>query len=184
MGIAEILFMSVGLGMDAFAVSICKGLSMIKMKWKNAIVIALYFGIFQAMMPFIGYIIGTNFSEAVSSIDHWIAFILLSVIGINMIIETFKKEDSKEDSSISFSNMIILAIATSIDALAVGFTFAFLKVNIYEPIISIGIITFILSAMGVKIGNMFGEKYKGKSQILGGIILIVIGLKILIEHLI
>ena len=184
MGIAEILFMSVGLGMDAFAVSICKGLSMIKVKWKNAIVIALYFGIFQAMMPFIGYIIGTNFSEAVSSIDHWIAFILLSVIGINMIIETFKKEDSKEDSSISFSNMIILAIATSIDALAVGFTFAFLKVNIYEPIISIGIINFILSAMGVKIGNMFGEKYKGKSQILGGIILIVIGLKILIEHLI
>lgn len=183
MGIAEILFMSVGLGMDAFAVSICKGLSMLKMKWKNAVIIALYFGIFQAMMPFIGYLIGTNFSNAVSSIDHWIAFILLSAIGANMIMEALKKEDKEDNGSINFSNMIILAIATSIDALAVGFTFAFLKVSICKPIISIGIITFILSAIGVKIGNAFGEKYKGKSQILGGIILIIIAIRILLEHL-
>ena len=181
MGIAEILFMSVGLGMDAFAVSICKGLSMIKMKWKNAIVIALYFGIFQAMMPFIGYIIGTNFSEAVSSIDHWIAFILLSVIGINMIIETFKKEDSKEDSSISFSNMIILAIATSIDALAVGFTFAFLKVSILPAVVFIGVTTFVFSAAGVKIGSIFGANYHAKAELLGGVVLIIIALKILLE---
>ena len=181
MGIAEILFMSVGLGMDAFAVSICKGLSMLKMKWKNAVIIALYFGIFQAMMPFIGYLIGTNFSNAVSSIDHWIAFILLSAIGANMIMEALKKEDKEDNGSINFSNMIILAIATSIDALAVGFTFAFLKVSICKPIISIG--TFILSAIGVKIGNAFGEKYKGKSQILGGIILIIIAIRILLEHL-
>lgn len=182
MGIAEVFFMSIGLGMDAFAVSVCKGLSMLKMKWKNAIIIALYFGIFQALMPFIGYIMGKNLSGVIINIDHFIAFILLIAIGINMIIESFKTGE-KEDDDISFKKMIVLAIATSIDALAVGFTLACLRVEIYTPIISIGIITFILSLIGVKIGNMFGEKYKGKSEILGGGILILIAFKILLEHI-
>lgn len=182
MGIAEVLLMSVGLGMDAFAVSICKGLSMLKMKWKNAIIVGLYFGIFQALMPFIGYTIGRKFSNAIINIDHIIAFILLLVIGINMVIESFK-DSEREDDDISFKTMIVLAIATSIDALAVGFTLACLRTNIFIPIIYIGIITFILSIIGVKIGNLFGEKYKGKSQILGGIILILIAFKILLEHI-
>lgn len=183
MGIAEIFFMSVGLGMDAFAVSICKGLSMLRMKWKKAVIIALYFGIFQALMPFIGYTIGKNFSKAIISIDHFIAFILLLIIGINMIIESSKTSE-KEDDDISFKKMIVLAIATSIDALAVGFTLACLRVEIFTPIISIGVITFILSIVGVKIGNLFGEKYKGKSEILGGVILIIIAFKILLEHIV
>lgn len=182
MGIAEIFFMSIGLGMDAFAVSICKGLSMLKMKWKNAIIIALYFGIFQALMPFIGYTMGKNLSGAIINIDHFIAFILLLAIGINMIIESFKISE-KEDDDVSFKKMIVLAIATSIDALAVGFTLACLRADIYTPIISIGIITFILSLVGVKIGNLFGEKYKGKSEVLGGGILILIAFKILLEHI-
>lgn len=183
MGIAEIFFMSIGLGMDAFAVSICKGLAMLKMKWKKAVIIALYFGVFQALMPFIGYTVGKNFSKGVIHIDHFIAFALLMVIGVNMIIEAFKPGE-KESDDISFKTMIVLAIATSIDALAVGFTLACLRVKIIIPIISIGIITFMLSLLGVKIGNLFGEKYKGKSEILGGIILILIAFKILLEHII
>jgi len=155
---------------------------MLKMNWKKAIIIALYFGIFQALMPFIGYLIGKNFSDAIMSIDHWIAFILLTSIGVNMILGSLKEEQN-EDDSVNFRNMIVLAIATSIDALAVGFTLACLRVEIYTPIISIGIITFILSLIGVKIGNMFGEKYKGKSEILGGGILILIAFKILLEHI-
>lgn len=183
MGVAEIFFMSIGLGMDAFAVSICKGLSMLKMKWKRAIIIALYFGIFQALMPFIGYTIGKKFSTVIISIDHFIAFILLIVIGINMIMDAFKPGE-KESDDISFKTMIVLAVATSIDALAVGFTLACLRTQIIMPIISIGIITFILSLLGVKIGNLFGEKYKGKSEMLGGIILIIIAIKTLLEHII
>lgn len=179
MGFTEILFMSVGLGMDAFAVAICKGLSMIKMKWKNAIVIALYFGIFQALMPIIGYLIGNKLSNAFTKVDNYIAFFLIVSIGINMLIEAFKKE--KENDNIDFKTMIVLAIATSIDALAVGVTFAFLKVNIIKPIISIGLITFFLSLFGVKIGNIFGEKYRKYAQIAGGVILIVIAIKILID---
>ena len=179
MGFTEILFMSVGLGMDAFAVAICKGLSMIKMKWKNAIVIALYFGIFQTLMPIIGYLLGNKLSNAFTKVDNYIAFFLIASIGINMLIEAFKKE--KENDNIDFKTMIVLAIATSIDALAVGVTFAFLKVNIIKPIISIGLITFFLSLFGVKIGNIFGEKYRKYAQIAGGVILIVIAIKILID---
>ena len=181
MSVSEILFLSVGLGMDAFAVAICKGLSMIKMKWKNAIVIAIYFGIFQALMPVIGYFLGSKLSSAVTKVDNYIAFFLIASIGINMLIEAFKKEDEKENDSIDFKTMIVLAIATSIDALAVGVTFAFLKISIIEPIVSIGIITFFLSLLGVKIGNIFGEKYKKHAQIAGGIILILIAIKILID---
>ena len=181
MGIAEIFFISIGLGMDAFAVSVCKGLSMLKMKWKKALIIAVYFGIFQALMPVIGFLFAKNFSNEIININYWIAFILLLIIGINMIIESFKKEE-KEDDDISFKTMIILGLATSIDALAVGVSLAFLSVKIYIPAFSIGIITLILSLIGVKIGNSFGTKYKRKSEILGGIILIIIALKIIFEH--
>ena len=181
MGIAEIFFISIGLGMDAFAVSVCKGLSMLKMKWKKALIIAVYFGIFQALMPVIGFLFAKNFSNEIININYWIAFILLLIIGINMIIESLKKEE-KEDDDISFKTMIILGLATSIDALAVGVSLAFLSVKIYIPAFSIGIITLILSLIGVKIGNSFGTKYKRKSEILGGIILIIIALKIIFEH--
>ena len=182
MEFTEVLFISVGVGMDAFAVSICKGLSMIKMKWKNAIVIGLYFGIFQALMPWIGYMLGRNFSSVITKIDKYIAFFLIVSIGINMLIEAFKKKDEGEiNDDIHPRTMFILAIATSLDALAVGVTFAFLKVSILKPIISIGLMTFLLSLIGVKIGNIFGKKYKMHSQIAGGVILILIAIKILIE---
>jgi putative Mn2+ efflux pump MntP len=183
MGIIEIIAISIGLAMDAFAVSICKGLSMKKMNYKNAVIIGLYFGTFQALMPVIGYFLGKGFEHIITEIDHWIAFILLAVIGINMIREIFKKDDDERNDKIDFKTMIILAIATSIDALAVGITFAFLKVDLILSISLIGLITFILSLIGVKIGNVFGDKYEKKAQIFGGIILILLGLKILLEHL-
>ena len=182
MGVSEILFLSVGLGMDAFAVAICKGLSMVKMKWKNAIIIAIYFGVFQALMPLIGYLLGNKLSNTFNKIDNYIAFFLIASIGINMLIEAFKREKEEIDDDISIKTMIILAIATSIDALAVGVTFAFFKISIIEPIISIGIITFLLSLLGVKIGNIFGEKYKKHAQIAGGVILILIAIKILFNE--
>ena len=182
MGFTEILFMSIALGMDAFAVAICKGLSMTKMKWKSAIIIALYFGIFQALMPLLGFVLGKRFSNAIIKIDNYIGFFLIAAIGINMLIEAFKKGEKEVlDDDIGIKTMLILAIATSIDALAVGVTLAFLRVNPIEPIISIGIVTFILSLIGVKIGNVFGEKYKKHSQELGGAILLLIAIKILIE---
>ena len=182
MGVSEILFLSVGLGMDAFAVAICKGLSMVKMKWKNAIIIAICFGVFQALMPLIGYLLGNKLSNTFNKIDNYIAFFLIASIGINMLIEAFKREKEEIDDDISIKTMIILAIATSIDALAVGVTFAFFKISIIEPIISIGIITFLLSLLGVKIGNIFGEKYKKHAQISGGVILILIAIKILFNE--
>ena len=169
--------------MDAFAVAICKGLSMSKMNWKKASIIGLYFGGFQALMPLIGYLLGINFQEKITSIDHWIAFILLGIIGINMIKEAISKDSEKQNDSIKFKDMLILAVATSIDALAVGITFAFLKVNILLAISLIGIITFIISVVGVKIGNVFGDKYEKKAEFAGGIILILLGTKILLEHL-
>ena len=184
MGIIELIILSIGLAMDAFAVSICKGLAMPQMKWKNAIIVGTYFGIFQAIMPLIGYLLGIKFQNAITNIDHWIAFILLVGIGINMIKEALSKETEETNESVKFKDMIILAIATSIDALAVGVTLAFLKVNIVLAIIMIGIITFIISMIGVKIGNVFGDKYKQKAELAGGIILIVLGIKILLEHLI
>lgn len=183
MGIFEIVLIGLGLAMDAFAVSICKGLSMKKMNWKNAIIIALYFGIFQALMPIIGYWLGTTFSSLVENVDHWIAFILLVIIGGNMIKDSFDDECEKRNEKIDFKTMIILAIATSIDALAVGVTFAFFKTNIVLAVSIIGIITFILSLIGVKIGNHFGDKFQNKAELTGGIILIIMGIKILLEHL-
>ena len=183
MGILEIILISFSLAMDAFAVSICKGLSMDKFNLKKAIIIGLYFGIFQAIMPIFGYLLGTSFSNLVENIDHWIAFILLAIIGGNMIKESFDDEVEKRNDNIDFKTMIILAIATSIDALAVGITFAFFKMNILIPVIIIGIITFVMSMIGVKIGNKFGDKFQNKAELVGGIILICIGIKILVEHL-
>ena len=159
MGLTEIIILSIGLSMDAFAVAMCKGLSMRKMSWKKAIVIALYFGIFQAVMPLIGYGLGIKFQQSIANIDHWIAFILLTIIGINMLKEIWSEAESESNDNIDFKSMIVLAIATSIDALAIGITFAFLKCNIVFSVTCIGIITFLLSLIGVKIGNIFGAKY-------------------------
>ena len=183
MGILEIILVSISLAMDAFAVSICKGLSMRKLDWKKAFIIAMYFGGFQALMPIIGYLLGATFSNLVASIDHWIAFGLLTIIGSNMIKESFDDEIEKRNDRVDFKTMIVLAIATSIDALAVGVTFAFFKTSMIGPVISIGVITFILSLLGVKIGNKFGDKFQNKAELVGGIILIIIGTKILLEHL-
>lgn len=184
MGVLEIFLIGIGLSMDAFAVSVCKGLSMKKMDFKKSILIAIYFGLFQALMPLIGYLLGSAFEELVTKIDHWITFILLGFIGINMIKEAFEKQDeSSYNDKVDFKTMSVLAIATSIDALAIGITFAFLQINVLLAIIIIGITTFILCLIGVKIGNKFGDKYEKKAQIMGGIILILIGVKILIEHL-
>ena len=183
MGILEIVLISIGLAMDAFAVAVCKGLSMKKMEWKKAVIVAFYFGGFQALMPAIGFFLGVSFEELVTKVDHWIAFILLGIIGINMIKEAFDKEKETINDSIDIKTMIVLAIATSIDALAVGITFAFLKVDLLTAVTLIGVITFALSLIGVKIGNKFGDKYERKAELIGGIILILMGLKILLEHL-
>lgn len=183
MGIFEILLIGIGLAMDAFAVSICKGLSMKKMNWKNAIIIALYFGVFQALMPLIGYFLGMTFESIVTTFDHWVAFALLTLIGGGMIKESFDDEDDKKNDKVDFKTMVVLAIATSIDALAIGITFAFFDVNIVLAVSIIGIITFIISVLGVKIGNRFGDKYQNKAQLMGGIILVLLGFKILLEHL-
>ncbi|HIT71348.1 MAG TPA: manganese efflux pump [Candidatus Scatovivens faecipullorum] len=182
MGLLELVLIAVGLAMDAFAVSVCKGLSMSKMEWKKAVIIGLYFGGFQALMPLIGYVLGVGFEDKIKSLDHWIAFILLVFIGMNMIKEAFETKEESNDK-IDFKTMIILSIATSIDALAVGVTFAFLNVNIMLAISLIGIITFIISMIGVKIGNVFGDKYETKAELAGGFILIFLGVKILLEHL-
>lgn len=183
MKFTEIALISIGLAMDAFAVATCKGLAMKKMNWKKAIIIAIYFGVFQSIMPVLGYCLGTNFQEKIINIDHWIAFILLGAIGINMIKEACSNNNDNKNDNVDFKTMIILAIATSIDALAIGVTFAFFKCNIYTSTSCIGVITFILSLIGVKIGNIFGCQYEKKAQILGGVILILLGLKILLEHL-
>lgn len=183
MGIIELIVLSVGLAMDAFAVAVCKGLSVTKIKWENACIIGMYFGGFQALMPLIGYLLGISFQNQIVNIDHWIAFILLGAIGINMIKEAISKDSEKQNASIKFKDMLILAIATSIDALAVGITFAFLEVNIWLAITLIGIITFVISILGVKIGNIFGDKYEKKAEFAGGLILILLGVKILLEHL-
>lgn len=183
MGLFEILFISFGVAMDAFAVSVCKGLSMKKMNWKKAEIIALYFGIFQAIMPIIGFLLGKTFSGLIQSLDHWIAFILLTIIGGNMIKESTDDEVEKRNDRIDFKTMIVLAIATSIDALAIGVTFAFFKTNIVLTVLIIGVITYIISLLGVLLGNKFGDKFQNKAELIGGIILILIGLKILLEHL-
>ncbi len=169
--------------MDAFAVSICKGLSMKKMNWKNAIIIGTYFGVFQAGMPILGFILGKSFEQKITSIDHWVAFILLGYIGVKMIKEAISEKEENVNDTVDVKTMLILAIATSIDALAVGITFAFFKVNILFAAVLIGIVTFLLSIFGVKLGNKFGDKYERKSEIAGGLILIFMGTKILLEHL-
>ena len=183
MTLFELFVIAVGLSMDAFAVSICKGLSMQKMSWKKALVVGLYFGGFQAGMPLLGYFLGSRFQEKIMAFDHWIAFILLCLIGVNMIRESFSKEEEQTDASISFCSMVPLAVATSIDALAVGVTFAFLRVEIVPAVSFIGIVTLLLSMAGVKAGNVFGSRYKSRAELVGGIILVLMGVKILIEHL-
>lgn len=169
--------------MDAFAVSVCKGLAMPKCTFKKAAIVGLWFGGFQALMPAIGYILGAQFQEAIASIDHWIAFVLLALIGGNMIHEALDNDEEEADASLDVKTMFFLAVATSIDALAIGITFAFLKVSIIPAVCFIGIVTFIISFAGVKIGNVFGARYKNKAEIVGGVILILLGLKILLEHL-
>lgn len=183
MGISELFVISMALGMDAFAVSICKGLAMPKMSWKKAAVVGAYFGGFQALMPCIGYYLGVGFEDKIKNMDHWIAFGLLCFIGIKMLKEAINQQKENIDDSIKFKSMVVLAIATSIDALAVGVTFAFLRVNIFQAIVAIGVITFLLCIWGVKIGNVFGDKHKKKAELAGGIILIFMGAKILFEHL-
>ncbi|WP_167958920.1 manganese efflux pump MntP [Anaerosporobacter faecicola] len=184
MSFFELFLLAVGLSMDAFAVSICEGLSMKKLDVKRAGILALAFGGFQAGMPLIGYLLGKNFQKYITSVDHWIAFVLLAIIGFNMIKEALEKEEEeKKEKKFGIKYVLVLAVATSIDALAVGITFAFLQVQIVSAILLIGVTTFVLSFIGVKIGNVFGVRYKAKAELLGGVILIVIGLKILLEHL-
>lgn len=183
MSLFTLFITAVGLSMDAFAVSICKGLAMKKLSWKKAVIIGLWFGGFQALMPVIGYLLGTRFESYVNFIDHWIAFALLSLIGANMIKEALAKDEDSVNDSVDIKTMFLLAVATSIDALAVGVTYAFLQVDIVPAVTFIGVITLTLSIIGVKIGNVFGTKYKSKAEITGGIILILMGIKILLEHL-
>lgn len=184
MSIIEIALIGVGLAMDAFAVSICKGLAMRRMNYKKAIIIAAFFGVFQALMPALGYVLVTTFANKIAAIDHWIAFILLALIGANMIKEALSSDDDEcQDDSLRLGDLIMLSIATSIDALAVGITFAFFNVSLLLSVSMIGIITFIICVIGVKVGNVFGEKYKSKAELAGGLILIVMGAKILIDHL-
>lgn len=186
MGFAELLLLAVGLSMDAFAVSICKGLSMQKATVKAGAVCGIWFGGFQALMPLIGYFLGTMFADAIKAVDHWVAFGLLAIIGINMLKEAFSKDCDCEnhDADLSAKTMLVMAVATSIDALAVGISLAMAgDVNILTAVLLIGVITFTLSAAGVKIGNAFGSRFEKKAQIAGGMILILLGIKILLEHM-
>ena len=188
MGLLELFILAVGLSMDAFAVSVCKGLSVKKMEPKHALICGAYFGGFQALMPFIGWALGTQFESYITSIDHWIAFVLLAFIGGKMIVEAVRPEDEnveidKLDPPLNLKEMLVLAVATSIDALAVGITFAFLNYPIGEAVTIIGLTTFCISIGGVYVGNFFGNRYKKKAELAGGIILVLIGVKILLEHL-
>ena len=186
MGIAELVLLAVGLSMDACAVSICKGLSMKKATLKEGAICGAWFGGFQALMPLIGYFLGTMFASAIEAADHWIAFGLLAIIGFNMLKEAFGKccECENHDADLSFKTMLVMAIATSIDALAVGISLAMAgNVNIVMAVVLIGVITFALSALGVKLGNVFGSRFEKKAQAAGGIILILLGVKILLEHM-
>ena len=185
MGFWELLLLAVGVSMDAFAVSVCKGLSMSKSGIKESAICGAWFGGFQALMPLIGFFLGTLFAEAIEAFDHWIAFGLLAVIGINMLKEAFEKEEEGCcGCDLSFRTMLVMAIATSIDALAVGISLAMAgDVNIWLSVLLIGLTTFAFSGLGVKIGNVFGSRFEKKAQIAGGCILILLGLKILLEHL-
>ena len=183
MGLLELFILAVGLSMDAFAVSVCKGLAMPKITLKRTLTVGLWFGGFQALMPAAGYLLGVQFRDKITAVDHWIAFILLGLIGANMIKEACSGDCEEENESLDIRTMFLLAVATSIDALAVGITFAFLDVHLLAAVSFIGITTFTLSAAGVKIGNVFGTRYKAKAELAGGVILILLGLKILLEHL-
>lgn len=183
MHISELILLAVGLSMDAFAVSVCKGLAMGKLSWRHMIVVGLWFGVFQALMPLAGCFLGSTFQRYIASYDHWIAFGLLGFIGGNMIREACAGGEEKTDASLGFRSMLVLAVATSIDALAVGVTFAFLKVNVGFAVTVIGLTTFLLSAVGVRVGNLFGTRYQAKAELAGGVILILLGVKILLEHL-
>ena len=182
MGIVEILIIAVGVSMDAFAVSVCKGLSVQRVKPRYPLLVALWFGGFQALMPLLGYFLGVSFEDFVSNVDHWIAFILLGIIGGNMIKESFEKESCDIEADFSVKAMFPLAIATSIDALAIGVSMAFLRVNIWAAILLIGVTTGLFSFVGVYIGKFFGCRYKSKAEFVGGFILLAMGLKILLEH--
>lgn len=186
--VIELFLLGVGLSMDAFAVSVCKGLGMKKLNKKQALIIGLYFGGFQALMSFVGWLLGSQFQKYITSIDHWIAFILLGFIGGKMMIEAVREWNEEEvvdvmDAPIDHKNMLVLAVATSIDALTVGITFAFLGTPIVEAITIIGITTMVISIAGVVVGNFFGSRYKSKAEFIGGLILVLLGLKILLEHL-
>lgn len=183
MGFGKLLVLAVGLSMDAFAVSVCKGLSIQTLKLRHALIVGAWFGIFQALMPAAGYLLGSAFAELIESVDHWIAFVLLALIGGNMIRESREKEEGECDPSLAPVTMLLLAVATSIDALAMGVMFAFLRVDILWAVVLIGVCTFVISAVGVKIGNVFGSRYKSKAELLGGVVLVLIGVKILLEHL-
>ena len=184
MSILELFIIAVGLSMDAFAVSICKGLSVRKLRSRHAFSVSMWFGGFQALMPLVGYFVATTFADFVTSVDHWISFVLLGLIGFNMVKESREKEEDGEVcSDFSFRKMLALAVATSIDALAVGVSFAFLKVNIWTAVLLIGVTTAAFSGVGIKIGNVFGTRYKSKAELAGGVILIVMGARILVEHL-
>lgn len=185
----ELLLMGIGLAMDAFAVSVCKGLGMRKVNKGQALVIGLFFGGFQALMPFIGWVLGIQFESYITSVDHWIAFVLLAIIGGKMIVEAVKPEDAEEtevkkvDAPLDIKEMFVLAVATSIDALAIGITFAFLQYPIVEAISIIGIVTFFISIGGVYVGNYFGSRYQKKAEMAGGLILVILGARILLSHL-
>ncbi len=187
MSIVEIIILAVSLSMDAFPDALCKGLALKKINIKNCLIVGTWFGSFQGLMPFFGYLLGSTFAEKITAIDHWIAFILLALIGGNMIKEALSKDEDACDDSLGFKTMLVMAIATSIDALAVGVSFAFTDFTpdwfVYIAFVLIAVITCILSAIGVKIGNIFGTKYKSKAEFAGGAILIILGLKILLEGL-
>ncbi len=184
MGLAELLILAIGLSMDAFAVSVCKGLSVERVEWKHMAIAGAWFGGFQALMPLIGYLLGSTFAGYIKNIDHWVAFGLLVLIGANMIREAFGKgQEGEVNCSFGFKTMFLMAVATSIDALAIGVTFAFLHVNVPAAVTFIGITTFILSAIGVKVGSLFGAKFESKAEVAGGTILILLGIKILLDHL-
>ena len=183
MGFAELLILAVGLSMDAFAVSVCKGLSIRALMPRHAVIVGAWFGAFQALMPLAGWLLGAAFADMIAAVDHWIAFVLLAFIGGNMIREALGHGEEDCDPSLAPLAMLVLAVATSIDALAVGVTFAFLRVDIVPAVALIGVCTFVISAAGVKVGNVFGTRYKSKAELFGGAVLVLIGLRLLLEHL-
>ena len=184
MKVFEIIILGIALSMDAFAVAICKGIALKKTTAKDSIAVGGYFGLFQAIMPMLGYLIGKSFQEIIARYDHWIAFALLTIIGINMVREAIgENNEDNDESKLNHKEMIILAIATSIDAFVVGITFAFLNVNVIKASVTIGITTFIMSTIGVKMGKICGKKYGKNAEIIGGIILIALAIKIVLEHL-